>query len=217
MEVLYVWAPPLLIGELRRAANDQISFQYAADWIKNLNSFSLSFSLKLNKDTIYYKEAEFFFANLLPEGSARETLCRKMGVSVDNDFELLKQIGRDCAGALVITDIKELDKEWIDLKEILREDLERWLQQGSTGILDLQVAGELRISLAGAQNKLPLVYHQNKFFHPLGSHPTTHILKPPPDRFKYLPENEWFQAQLAEKMGLKVAPSKLIKIDKAWG
>lgn len=216
MEVLYVWAPPFLVGELHRASNDQMSFQYAAEWVHNPNSFALSFSLKLNKDTIYYKEAEFFFANLLPEGSARETLCRKMGISVENDFELLKQIGRDCAGALVITQAKKLARGKPELKEISLRDLERWLEPGSSGILDLQVSGELRLSLAGAQNKLPFIHQNNKFFQPLGSHPTTHILKPPPDRFKYLPENEWFQARIAEKMGLKVAPSQLIKIGQTY-
>lgn len=30
MEALFVWAPPFLIGELRRATDDQISFQYTA-------------------------------------------------------------------------------------------------------------------------------------------------------------------------------------------
>lgn len=216
METLFVWAPPFLVGELRRDSEERISFQYNTEWIQNPKGFALSFSLKLNKDIIYYKEAEFFFANLLPEGNARESLCRKMGISVDNDFELLKRIGRDCAGALIITDVRELDNESPNLKEISRSDLEKWLQHGSNGILDLQVAGELRLSLAGAQNKLPLVYQNNKFFKPLGSHPTTHILKPSPERFKYLPENEWFQARLAEDMGLKVAPSKLIKMGKAY-
>ena len=50
----------------------------------------------------------------------------------------------------------------------------------------------------------------------MGFHPTTHILKPSPERFKYLSENEWFQARLAQGMGLNVAPSKLIKIGKAY-
>ncbi len=216
MDILYVWAPPFLVGELRRGLDDQISFQYTNEWIRSPNSFALSFSLKLNNDIIYYKEAEFFFANLLPEGNARETLCRKMGISLENDFELLKRIGRDCAGALVITDTKELHNEKASLKEISQRELEKWLQHGAAGILDLQVTGELRLSLAGAQNKLPLVYRDKKFFRPLGSHPTTHILKPPPDRFKYLPENEWFQSHLAEEMGLKVAPTKLIKIGKTY-
>lgn len=94
MTTLYVWAPPFLVGELRRDSNEQMSFQYDAAWIKNPKAFTLSFSLKLNKDTVYQKEAAFFFANLLPEGNAREALCRKIGISVDNDFELLKRIGR---------------------------------------------------------------------------------------------------------------------------
>jgi serine/threonine-protein kinase HipA len=214
MEILYVWAPPFLVGELRRAADERLSFQYSSDWVENPQSFTLSVSLKLSKDIIYYKEAEFFFANLLPEGNAREALCRKIGISVSNDFELLKQIGRDCAGALVLTDVKNLNEEPPALKEISELELERWLKHGSAGILDLQVAGELRLSLAGAQNKLPFVYKNNKFYQPLGSHPTTHILKPQPERFKYLAENEWFQSHLALRMGLSVAPSKLVKIGK---
>lgn len=184
--------------------------------MENPNRFALSYSLKLNKNTVYQNEAEFYFANLLPEGNARDTLCRKLGISLSNDFELLKKIGRDCAGALVITEENHFTQEHPELKEIAREDLEKWLKQGSTGILDLQVSGELRLSLAGAQDKLPLVYKDQKFYQPLGGHPTTHILKPPPERFKYLPENEWFQARLSKKLGLPTAPSELIKIGSTY-
>lgn len=212
MEVLYVWAPPDLVGELRRDTSDQLSFQYSEDWLKNPKNFALSFSLKLAKGAVYKKEAEFYFANLLPEGNARETLCRKLGISVANDFELLKRIGRDCAGALVLTDANQLIDEPASLKEISLDDLERWLKQGSSGLLDLQVSGELRLSLAGAQDKLLLVFKDNKFYQPLGAHPTTHILKPAPQRFKYLPENEFFQARLAANIGLPVATSRLVKI-----
>jgi HipA-like protein len=76
MEILYIWAPPFLVGELCRADDDQASFRYCEEWIDNPKHFALSFSLKLIKDKVYFKEAENYFENLLPEGNARESLCR---------------------------------------------------------------------------------------------------------------------------------------------
>lgn len=131
MQTLYVWAPPFLVGELCRADDDRISFRYSKEWIENPKNFALSFSLKLINDKIYFKEAEYFFENLLPEGNARESLCRKLGISVDNHFELLKRIGRDCAGALVLTEAKRLSKEAPGLKEISKIEMEKWLNNGS--------------------------------------------------------------------------------------
>ncbi|MEQ1723272.1 MAG: type II toxin-antitoxin system HipA family toxin [Pseudobdellovibrio sp.] len=212
MNTLYVWMPPNLVGKLQVDKNDTLTFQYEKSWEENPKAFALSNSLKLDAKKIYGKEADFFFSNLLPEGNARESLCRKMGISIDNNFELLSRIGRDCAGALILTEEDTLIEENADLKKVSIEDLKKWLSRGSGGLLDMQVQGELRLSLAGAQNKLPIVYINGEFYQPLGSHPTTHILKPPPDRFKYIPENEWFQSRLAFHMGFNVANSKLIKI-----
>lgn len=204
--------PPELVGTIRLDESEKLSFQYEKSWVTNPKAFALSYSLKLDSKKIYQKEADFFFSNLLPEGNARENLCRKMGISVDNNFELLSRIGRDCAGALILTDEDVLTESPPDLKKVSIEELSKWLSRGSGGLLDMQVQGELRLSLAGAQDKLPIVYKDNQFYQPLGRHPTTHILKPPPDRFKYIPENEWLQARLAFHMGFKVAHSSLIKI-----
>jgi serine/threonine-protein kinase HipA len=206
---LRIWFPPQLVGILEHEDASGFSFRYDPKWLEAADRFALSLTLKL-EDRKFDKEAAAFFTNLLPEGSARESLCQKMGISVDNDFELLRRIGRDCAGALVITDEEKLPKEPPELQELSMHSLEKWLENDSSGILDLQ----LRLSLAGAQNKLPLVYLDGKFYQPMGSHPTTHILKPPPKAFKYLPENEWIQGRLAQSFGLTSAKSELVQIGK---
>ena len=213
MPKLRIWFPPRLVGILEYEDASGFSFHYDPRWLAAADRFALSLTLKL-EERKFDREAAAFFTNLLPEGSARENLCRKMGISIDNDFELLRRIGRDCAGALVITEEEELPEESPELQELPIRSLEKWLEDDSSGILDLQVKGELRLSLAGAQDKLPLVYRDGKFYQPKGAHPTTHILKPPPKSFKNLPENEWIQGRLAQYFGLTSAKSELVQIGK---
>ncbi len=69
------------------------------------------------------------------------------------------------------------------------------------------LAGEdgLRLSLAGAQSKVPVVLVEGKVALPVAGQPTTHILKPPIARLSATTENEAFVMRLAEAVGLDVA------------
>jgi serine/threonine-protein kinase HipA len=64
----------------------------------------------------------------------------------------------------------------------------------------------LRLSLAGAQSKLPVVLVSGAVALPAPGQPTTHILKPPMSRFPATTENEAFVMRLAAGVGLDVAP-----------
>lgn len=70
------------------------------------------------------------------------------------------------------------------------------------------LAGEagLRLSLAGAQSKVPVVLVEGAVALPAPGQPTTHILKPPISRFTATTENEAFVMRLAAAVGLEVAP-----------
>nr|WP_279589252.1 HipA domain-containing protein [Rhizomicrobium electricum] len=61
------------------------------------------------------------------------------------------------------------------------------------------------MSLAGAQTKLPVVVIDDQIALPAPGEPTTHILKPPLQRYPALTENEAFVMQLAAAIGLDVA------------
>ena len=73
------------------------------------------------------------------------------------------------------------------------------------------LAGEdgLRLSLAGAQSKLPVLLIDGQIALPAPGQPTSHILKPPIARFAGTTENEYFCMSLARAVGLDVAPVEM--------
>jgi len=64
------------------------------------------------------------------------------------------------------------------------------------------------MSLAGAQNKLLVVLRDGALFEPMGSEPSTHILKPNhvSDDYPASVINEYLVMSLAHKLGLQVPP-----------
>jgi len=148
-----------------------------------------------------------FFAGLLPEDRQRDAIASALGISKQDDFGLLAQIGGDVAGALSLVlegetpridsnlETKPLDED--GLLQVLDDLPKRPLLAGREG---------LRLSLAGAQSKLPVVLVEGKVALPAPGQATTHILKPPIARFQGTTENEAFVMTLAATIGLMVAP-----------
>jgi serine/threonine-protein kinase HipA len=88
-------------------------------------------------------------------------------------------------------------------------------RSGPMGNLDDQE--NLRISLAGAQEKTALLWHQGQWMRPYGSTPTTHILKLPIGMvghrqadFSTSIENEWLCMNLLAEFGLPVAKTEIM-------
>ena len=215
--VANVYFEDRVVGMLTERAAGLISFKYAAEWIKT-NGFAISHSLPL-QDRLYEVEAQNFFGNLLPEGDVRVEIASQHGVSAGNDFQLLVAIGGECAGALTIGEKPAplaSDYLQLDLK-----DLERRFAQGETLLSSYQDldddhtgddVGDIRLSLAGAQDKLPVYISGQGVYLPRGNSPTTHILKFPSRRFPYLAENETLMNNFGTAMGLEVAPTRLLKL-----
>ena len=149
-----------------------------------------------------------FFGNLLPEEDVRTQIALATGISAANDYGLLERFGGDVAGAVTLLPADGGDAEpQGDSLEILSP---RRLDEVLTALPQRPLAadedGEVRLSLAGAQSKLPVVETDAGFALPHGSgRPTTHILKPEPRRFPGLVANELFCMRLAADAGLEVA------------
>jgi len=80
--------------------------------------------------------------------------------------------------------------------------------------------GELRLSIAGAQEKTALLRHQGKWQRPIGSTPTTHILKLPMGLVGAMRadmrtsiENEWLCSRIVAAFGLPVAQCDIARFD----
>jgi serine/threonine-protein kinase HipA len=75
----------------------------------------------------------------------------------------------------------------------------------------------VRLSLAGAQNKVPVVLRDQKLFLPEGQSASTHILKLANDDDRGLVESEHVMLELARAVGLDVARSRLWKLPYEFG
>lgn len=198
---LGVWAIGALgvdsgrVGRLTRSADSVIAFGYDESW----PGPAISIGLPIGEQT-HGEKAARFFANLLPEGGARQRICQRLQISEDNDFGLLEAIGGECAGALSILPEGEVPSDEPPAYEALTE-ADRAALSDTERVVPLLVGGATtRLSLAGAHDKLPIFVDGKQLYLPLLHAPSTHILKLGHPTLKHVPENEalvtWFAAEL---------------------
>ncbi len=182
---------------------------YDAAWLRSPDAFPISLSLPLREALHDGASAHAFFANLLPEGGVRQAVCSRLGISVDNDVALLRAIGGECAGALSI-----VEPGWsAGRREAAYEEIDaaRLAALTARDVVPLLLGGPpTRLSLAGAQDKLPVAVIDGALHLPLEGAPSTHILKLPNPRYAHLTLNEAFVMGLADAVGLEVAPVEVV-------
>lgn len=197
------------VGELVQDNSGQMLFTYAKAWLNNPRSLPLSQSLPLQEATFSRNECRGFFSGVLPEDDKREIIAKILGISARNDFALLERIGGECAGAVTfLPDGETPDKvankyrnlSTQELAHLLRILPKRPLMVGEEGV---------RLSLAGAQDKLAVRVDDGKIFLPLGGSLSSHILKPAIRRFEGLVHNEFFCLQLASRIGIPTAKASI--------
>ena len=207
---LEVWMFAEQVGTLA-VIDGRLNFRYAPGWLSRPDAVSLSRSLPLQADPFDDHHTRPFFAGLLPEGQLRRLLAQQFQVSSQNDFALLDHIGGECAGAVTLLEpgqplsITEHDNDvqWLSDEEIvamLDELPHRPMLAGKDG---------LRLSLAGAQDKLPVVFDGERIGLPKNRTPSSHILKPAIRTLADTVANEGFCLALAEAMQLKPAKSQV--------
>lgn len=206
MNSLAVYWEEIRVGGLDRAGRRDIVFQYDADFLASKRARAISLSLPLRAEPFDPDRSRAWFANLLPEGEVRGHVARKLGLSERNDFALLDALGGDCAGALRL--VAEADGLPGDggLRPLSWNELEeRIAETPRPSLLALMMAGrELRLSLAGAQDKLPIHLADGALALPTGGRPSTHLLKISRGDYPDLVANELFCLTLARRAGLDV-------------
>ena len=205
---LDIWWDGRLVGQLTQDQHGELGFAYAPEWLENGNALALSASLPKRTKPFTRRECRPFFGGLLPEENQRDAAAQALGVSRANDFALLDRLGGDVAGALQL--LPPGATATVPAPGLRQTPLD---DAGLIRVLDTLpvrplLAGEegLRLSLAGAQSKVPVVLVDGAVALPVPGQPTTHILKPPISRFPDTTENEAFVMRLAAAIGLDVAP-----------
>ena len=197
-----------VVGSLVLDPRGQMQFSYAEGWLADGGSPALSCSLPKRPEPFRRRACRPFFEGLLPEGTQREVVAQVLGVSPSNEFRLLERLGGDVAGALTLwpeDDTLPVPEGQAQTEALADESLLDLLKDLPSRPFLAGAQGRLRLSLAGAQAKMPVVLVENRVALPVPGQPTTHILKPPIDRFPSIIENEAFAMRLAARLGLSVA------------
>lgn len=210
---LTVAHPGTPIGTLTQSEG-RLAFRYRSEWLASDHATPLSQSLPLQADEFDDRATRPFFAGLLPEGDKRRLVAQALGVSRQNDFALLDGIGGECAGAVTLLEPGQAPVDatvpnavrWLDdadLLKLLGDMPRRPMLAGD---------GDLRLSLAGAQDKLPVVVQGDRIGLPLFGSPSTHILKPTIQGIEGSVYNEGFCMALARAIGLDAAPTEIRRV-----
>ena len=211
--ILEVWLLGQSVGQLIQA-DGRLSFSYSPRWLQSPSAQPLSRSLPLRPEPFDDKATRPFFAGLLPEGDKRKLVAMALQVSSQNDYALLNGIGGECAGAVTLL---EPGQQPTGLPS---EQYVRWLDDGELiAILDElprrpMLAGKdgLRLSLAGAQDKLPVVFINGHIGLPKQNTPSSHILKPAISAVEGSVYNEGFCMALAMRLKLSVASTSIRRV-----
>jgi serine/threonine-protein kinase HipA len=194
---LYVYHGENEIGRIALDLEGRFVFNYCSEWLDHPSSFPISLSMPFGKER-YGKEAQAYFSNILPEGALRTLICQRLKISEANDYELLKKIGGECAGAIRIleedSDVTVNDNSYMPLDEL--SSVEVMMRDQAYG------NRENRLSLAGAQYKLPVYYDGKLLYLPQRGAPSSHIIKFPTLAYKDLPTVEILSTFLGQKLEL---------------
>ena len=200
-----------LAGRLTREDTGQLRFVYDDAWLRAADAQPVSRSLPLGSDPFEHRQCRPFFSGLLPEAEVRHSVARALGVTPRNDFVLLELLGGECAGAVTLVPAGEAPRRSSvpdDHRTLSREELSRLLRVLPDRPL---LAGEegVRLSLAGAQDKLPVAVVNAETALPMRGAPSSHIVKLPVRRFQDTVQNEAFCLALAERLGLHVVAAEI--------
>lgn len=202
---------------------------YFDSWIDDEQGRPLSLSLPFTPGNQPYRGQVVtdYFDNLLPDSDRiRRRIALRYRTGGTSPFELLTTLGRDCVGALQILPAGEAPT---DLMRIVGRPLsESNIAQLLRETTATPHAGEhesvdnLRLSIAGAQEKTALLRLEGQWLLPEGNTPTTHILKLPLGLvgnmradMRTSVENEWLCSKIIAAYGLPVAPCDIVRFDDA--
>lgn len=216
MKKLYAFFESKRVGVLTRDDDDVYSFEYEKNWRDDPEAFPLSLSMPIDKEEKFGNKATLsFFENLLPEGEVRKDLETAHKISGVLDF--LAEFGRDCAGAITLTEhpIYQAPTGPLELIPIEMKKIHQAIKENLSVAEVISKTGHGYLSLAGAQDKFPAVIRNGKFFLPKNGHPTTHIVKVPIWRsgVKESVYNEYYCMQLAKIVGLDIPFCQVIDGD----
>lgn len=216
---LDVWMNGEHIGVWQLPNRRASEFVYDPAWLESPAFRPLSLSLPATSisPVVRGEQVNAFFDNLLPDSETiRRRVQQQFRTASREAFDLLAAVGRDCVGAVQLLPLNEppADITRIEARPLDEAAVERALINATAASARLGQAedDDFRISIAGAQEKTALLWHEGRWCRPLGATPTTHLFKLPlgpvgnrQADMRTSVENEWLCAKLLQAFDIPVA------------
>jgi len=180
-------------------------FEYTQEWKEN--GFAVSPHLQLNESS-KSGIVRRFLENIIPEGKGLEDITQFAHISKNNTFAIIKAIGYDTSGALMFGEHTN------QYEEIFRAITDDELANRITNIEENSIViwdKKERLSLAGVQEKLPVIIKDGQIGLGDGLLSSTHIMKFQTKKHANIVVNELFCMKLAQKINLNVAEVELYR------
>ena len=212
MSTLAVWLYGSRVAVIEQQRN-QVRLRYTVDALEahDLGTPLLSVRFPVQNAPFAHDPTKAFLDGLLPEEPLRASVAAELGLLAGDTFGLIRELGRECAGAVVILPDGEPlasatgTEEPKSIGEGAFLELVANLREAPLG-----VRSGVRLSLGGVQEKLVLTAGPRGSWRlPTAFMPSTHILKPEPAAYPDLIANEAFCMRFARALGLNVAEVKI--------
>jgi serine/threonine-protein kinase HipA len=207
-EALSVWLHGMRVASIDQD-RDRPRLTYTDEALDRypLGTPVLSLSLPVRPQRYTQGTVRPYLDGLLPVGDARKAIARDVHVAERDTYGLIRALGRDCAGAIVIQpegDPPPPTPTTTSAEPLSDSELEALVRDLRSA--PLGAGGRVRVSLAGVQEKLVLTrMTDGSWGRPVDGTPSTHILKPEIASFPDTAENEAFCMRIAQHLGLSVA------------
>ena len=222
---LIVWTQGMQVGTWEVSRTGTHTFRYSEEWLHREDAVPLSSSLPIQDLGTPYtgKHVEHVFDNLLPDNpDVRRAIRERYHLMSTSPFDLLSEIGKECIGAIQLLKEGETphDPQRVEGRELTEREIASILRRAGNNGGFAHEDDDFRISLAGAQEKTALLFHEGVWKTPLGSTATTHLFKLPLGRVGNMNadlslslENEWLCSHILRQSGMEVAESELLQFE----
>lgn len=198
----------ILVGQITGSNADNAEFQYLEEYLQKKDARPISVSLPLQTVSFSADKTRRFFEGLLPEGFTRRAVAQWMHSTEDDYLTILHGLGRECLGALQVTD--DSDIPGAAYEKLTHEEVIRLAGEGA--VKSAEIVVESHLSLTGASGKVGLYYNakSDEWYLPKGTAPSTHIVKQSHVRLSSIVTNEQLSMLTAKKCGIETAGSFII-------
>lgn len=199
------------VGVISGSSDYDASFRYSEVYLDSGTARPISISLPLTSEPYGPGPTRMFFEGLLPEGFMRRTVAEQNRTDDGDYLSILEMLGAECLGAVQIKgeNFKLIEPSY---KELDPDTMYKLAAEGATRSADLVV--EAHLSLTGASGKIGAYKNgDGRWYLPLGSAPSTHILKQSHIRYDKIVQNEQLALRTAKLLGVETPHSEIVETD----